>query len=333
MGAIGGNDEDATGAGGEDVPRGVDLEPVGKPLLSFLEELRAVEEGLAGIERAVGLDVEHLPDRRLGIGLGHIETLLIGGKADAVGTGHRVAQERYRAVGGDPVDATEVEFAALVVEALGEAVGGVGEVDRAGGVNGDVVGAVEPLPLVVVGDGPLAPAGREPADAAVAMLAGDEVALTVEREAVAAALVAVGAGAGEAGRLEVGRQPFPLLPAIDPVAGDVAEQDGAVSLHPHRTLRPLEATGEDLDDGSLRHEAVEARVEPLDRTEGGEEIGRAPLLGTSGGDGQEEREAQQRQAAHDGFLRGRRRRGPRRIAATTTPPRLAAVYPITPAPP
>lgn len=65
VGTIGSENEDPAGASGEDVSA-VDLEAVGKTLLPLLEELRAVEEGLAGIERAVGLDIEHLPDRRWG---------------------------------------------------------------------------------------------------------------------------------------------------------------------------------------------------------------------------------------------------------------------------
>ena len=171
-------------------------------------------------------------------------------------------------------------------------------------MDGDVVGAVEPLAFVVVGDGPLATARGQPADAAIAMLAGDEIPLAVEREPVAAPFAAVGAGAGEAGRLEVDRQSLPLLPAVDPVAGDVAEEQGAVTRHPHRPLGPLEAAGEHLDCRVLRHERIEARIEAFDRAERGEEIGRSPLLGTDPGDGNDQGEAKNREATHGSLLNG-----------------------------
>ena len=273
MGAVGGEHEHAAGAGGKHVARAVDLEPVGQSFLALLEERRAVEERAPGIERAVGLHAEHLPERGRGVRLGHIEQCLVGGEADAVGPRHRVAQGRDRAVGGDPIDAAKSQFAGRIVEPLRQAVGRVGEVDGARGMDGTIIWAVEPLALVVVGDRALAATGREPADAAVAMLAGDQTALAVERETIAAALAAVGADAGEAGRLEVHRNTLALLPAIDTVARDVAEEEVPLLFRPHRPLGPFKPARQHLDGRPLRHERVEPRIEPLDRADGGQQIG------------------------------------------------------------
>jgi hypothetical protein len=87
-----------------------------------------------------------------------------------------------------------------------------------------------------------------------------------------AGLAAVVARPREARGLEKHRQPRARLPAVDPVAGNVAEQERPVAFHPHRPLGPLEAAGENLDHGVPGHEFIEARIEPLDRSDRGQEV-------------------------------------------------------------
>ena len=228
--------------------------------------------------RTIGGDHNRPPDRGLRVGLSHVKRLFVGRECHPVGAGHRVAGERKRAVGRQLVDAAEVELAARVVPALGQAVGRVGEGDHPRGVDGHVVGAVGPLALKGVGGRLLAAARLEPRDAAVAVLAADEPALPVECEAVGAPLAAVLGRPGEARGLQEDVEALARPPAVNAVVGDVGEEQAAggqpalVARHPDRSLAPGEARGEHLDHGLRRHERVEAGIEPLDRAHGREQV-------------------------------------------------------------
>ncbi len=69
-------------------------------------------------------------------------------------------------------------------------------------MNRAVIWAVESLALVVVGDGPLATARRQPADATVTMFAGDQEAFPIECQAIAPTLLAIGTRSCETGGFE-----------------------------------------------------------------------------------------------------------------------------------
>src|SRR5205085_6399714 len=95
-------------------------------------------------------------------------------------------------------------------ERLGGAVLGVGEVDTALAVDDEVVGGVEALALVLRGqDAAVLAVGAVGGDGAAAHLAGDDLALGVDRQAVG--LVGLFA---EDGQRAVGRQ------LVDALVGD-----------------------------------------------------------------------------------------------------------------
>jgi hypothetical protein len=140
-----------------------------------------------------------------------------------------------------------------------------------------VVGAVEPSAVPGVGHGPLAAVRLQPADAAVAVLAGDQPTLAVEREAVAARLITVGHDPGEPRRVEVHTQSGSRLPAMHPVAGNVGKQQVTCFLHPDGSLRPRKPAGQDLDLRVPGYECFEPRVEAFDRSDRGQQVHRRPI--------------------------------------------------------
>ena len=87
----------------------------------------------------------------------------------------------------DPVDMAGADLAfGLVALIVGlDAVGGIGEPDRAVGLHHHVVRRIEALALPAVGDGDDRAVMLGAADAAAGMLAGDQPALAVDRVAVA----------------------------------------------------------------------------------------------------------------------------------------------------
>src|SRR5262249_50901178 len=149
-------------------------------------------------ERTVGLDLERHPHSLLGIGIGHVERLLIRRKGDAVGPGHVLGQQRQFAVLAQAVDATEIQLARGIVPVLLQAVGRIGEVEIAVGLEDAVVGAVEALALVAVGQRGLLAVLFQAGDAAVAVLTEDQPALGIEQQAVGAGFAAARLGAGVA---------------------------------------------------------------------------------------------------------------------------------------
>ena len=148
------------------------------------------------------------------------------GDDDAVGPGQGVHDARERAVGVDAVDALLVQLEVLALR-----IARVGEVDAALAVDGEVVGAVEPLALIAVGeDGApavLLDAGHAPAARAAVAFAGDEQAVAVEGEAV-----------GGGGVRPVHRDRSPASELQRAVRGDVLEEQVAVRM-PGRPLAEL----------------------------------------------------------------------------------------------
>jgi len=168
-------DGDTAGAGGEEVAGVIEFEAVGK---AFLRSCFAGEVGeeTAGAELSVGVNGISHPDGAVWIGVGDVEGRGVGGESESVGAGKLGGEQGNLARGGDAINAAKIEFAAGVIELSGKAVGGVGEVEIAGGMKAAIIGAIEALALKLVGEGHFAAVGGENADAAVAVFAGDEAA-------------------------------------------------------------------------------------------------------------------------------------------------------------
>src|SRR5208282_5270364 len=152
----------------------------------------------------------------------------------------------------DPVDGLldlEGALVALVVEE--RAIAGIGEPDAAVGVDDGVVRCVERLAIEAIGqDGRLAVV-LVADDAAVAVLAGDLAALTVER-------VAVGVAGGVADDADVA---VVLDPAELDVIGDVGPDEVLTNAVPGGALGPEHARVQASDGGIADLDLGEALVE------------------------------------------------------------------------
>jgi hypothetical protein len=97
------------------------------------------------------------------------------------------------------------------------------------------------------------------------VIGDDEHPLRVEGQPVGAELAPGRGGAGVvARRPHVDREALTLLPAVDRVLRDVAEQQIAATVVPDRALGPVEPFGELLDLRIAGHQGIERRIEPLD---------------------------------------------------------------------
>src|SRR5262249_19218062 len=106
-----------------------------------------------------------------------------------------------------------------------DAVGWVGEVDRAVGLDHDVVGAVQSLALETLGEHGARTVVRDARDATAVVLGGDHATLSIEGEAV-----------GVPPRVRGQLRPLgQAAPARDALVRDIAEEQGAGA--PHRPLR------------------------------------------------------------------------------------------------
>ena len=132
--------------------------------------------------------------------------------------------------------------------------GRVGEPDRPVRPAHDVVGRVERLAVVAVGDHRDRPVVFGARDPPRVVLAGEEPALPVAR--VAVGVVRRLAEHADRARL--------LLPLEDPVVGDVAPEEVAPVAEPGRSFRPAKAGSQPLDLGQLDAVLREARVEDPD---------------------------------------------------------------------
>ena len=164
-----------------------------------------------------------------------VEERFAGREAEAVRLVEVVDEELWVAAARrDPVDALEGELLlTLDAEAGHPPVGRVAEVDRAVGVDDDVVRAVQLLALVVRREHLAAaprPVGVEPDDAGRGVLAHDQAPVRVERHPVA--LVA---------RLRDLADAALLVPAPASVAGHVRKEEEAAARVPDRSLGEGEA--------------------------------------------------------------------------------------------
>ncbi len=149
----------------------------------------------------VGTSIRRDQRPALGAVVGDVERFFIGREGKAVGLERRGQERDDVALEADQEDSLEIELARL-----GADVARVGDVHAALAIDGDVVGAVEPLVVVVVGERAnraVAVGDRDAAAAAgVGPLGDDQAAASVEDHAVGAAarLAEDGGSTGFAGR-------------------------------------------------------------------------------------------------------------------------------------
>ena len=115
--------------------------------------------------------------------VGDVECLFVGREGEPVGLERSGQEGNDVALAADQENSLEIELARLVAD-----VARVGDIDPAVAIDGDVVGAVEPLVVVVVGqraNGSIALGDRDPpAAASVGPLGDDQPAALVENHAV-----------------------------------------------------------------------------------------------------------------------------------------------------
>ena len=227
------------------LPCSSSLHPVDEAALREVAVADVLGEHAAVGERVVRPDIEHADVRAIGVV--DVEQRLVRREAQPVRLLEVVDEQLdLAAARREPVDALEVEvLLALEPEARHAPVGRVGEDDRPVARDDDVVRAVQLLALPVRGER-LARSVRLLADdRARDVLADDEVAVVVERHAVA--LVA---------RVSQHRDSLVGMPAAALVAGHVAEVERPVG-HPDRALGEGEPCRDLLDLGVLVDEVVQ----------------------------------------------------------------------------
>jgi hypothetical protein len=139
----------------------------------------------------------------------------------------------------------------LLLDALtvtADAVDRIGEPDRAVGGDGDVIGRVQLLAVVLVGDDSYRAVALGPCDASATMLTGDEASLTIDRVAVR-----IHRRLAEDAQVTV-----VFTVPNDAVVGEVAEQHIPAGREIHWAFGPAHAGGDALD----RHGTRKAR-EPV----------------------------------------------------------------------
>src|SRR4051812_16833483 len=243
--ALGREDQDAVGAGDVDVALLVELHAVDEVTLREVGGADALREHAAVREPVVGPDVEDANVRTFCVV--DVEERLVHREAEAVRL-REVVDEKLQvaAAGGDSVDALEVEILlALEPEAGHTPVGRVGEDDRAVAGDDHVVRAVQLLALPVGGDRLASSIRLLADDGAGDVLADDEVAVIVERHAVA--LVT---------RVAQHRDTVGRVPAAALVGRHVTEVERPIG-HPDRALRECEPCRDLLDLGVLVDELAQ----------------------------------------------------------------------------
>ena len=230
----------------------VHLEAVQGALVSGIDQLGLVAH------RAVGIDVI-APDAAVGraLPLHNVQLLLIGREGQAVGIDDVGDDRRQLAVGTNAVDIGRgllwlgAEAFPLAVDAEQR----VGEPDGVVGLNHDVVGRIELLALIAVGQHRQAPAlfGAHHT-AGDGVLAGDEAPLPVTHIAI-----------GPVGGLAEHREAAVALAVLhDAIVGNVADQHIApVFREVHRAFGPAHACGDLLHGAAVDAVLGEAGVQDL----------------------------------------------------------------------
>src|SRR6266851_7867732 len=238
-------DPDAVGAGDVDVALLVELHPVDEAALRQVAVPDVLGEHAAVGKRVVRADVEHADVRARRVV--DVEQRLVGREAKPVRLLEIVDEQLdVAATGGEPVDALEVEILlALEPEARHAPVRRVGEDDRAVPRDEHIVRAVQILALPVRGERLAGAIRLLPHDGARDVLADDQVAVVVERHAVA--LVA---------RVAQHRNALGRVPAAALVARHVAEMERPVG-HPDRAFGEGEPGRDLLDLGVLVDELAQ----------------------------------------------------------------------------
>ena len=355
--AVGREHQYAAGAGGEHQAVGRNRQAIGQAGRIVAHEVRGVGE-LARAGHVAGR-VERIghPDRPPGVGVGDIQRVAVGREGDAVGLAQRAVEQVHAAVDIDAVDAVDRLFLDRRIVAILQAIGRIGEEHRAVAPCRHVIGTVETLAFVAVGQRGARLGGRVQArDQARARIGQQHAATGLGVKAIGAGLAQfLQRRPGVARGFQEHRQSIGLRPAVHPVLRHVVEQQVAAFAHPGRAFGPGELVA-----GELLHARV--RIDHLGeggrvggelahllrgrgrlagvgtRGAGAGAAGRRVLAGRAGG-GQAEREGggqQRRNRSHRHLLQGRglHRGGcmPRRCAATAEPGRgcvrIIALHPV-----
>ncbi|KPX54935.1 Uncharacterized protein ALO35_05769 [Pseudomonas amygdali pv. lachrymans] len=198
-------------------------------------------------QRAIFVD-RYRPDEAVGFGapFDHIQGFLVRREAQTIRTCQIIDNPGNLAVRG--VYAIDAEGLLLLdlltfIVAFGLE-GRIGEPDRPIAFAGDVVGRIERLALETVGqhgNTPVVFGTRHPPS-----FGGSARPLTDQQPALAIAAHAIGKVRMLAVHRHLTRY---LVPAHDPIVGDIADQQVATVSNPHRPFGPAHAAGQLLDAG------------------------------------------------------------------------------------
>src|SRR5271163_365437 len=176
--AFGRKNPQAVRAGGEDVAAAVDFHAVGNhgaaAFAEIVKELRVADQtiGIHGIAR-VGAAGRIVYDQKF----------FIGSKREAVGAAKILDQQIHFSI-LHAIHAGERNFARAF--RCGKAIGRIGEIDGVVGFDDHVIGAADALAIVAIGDHRARAVFLEACDAAIAVLAKNQVAFHVNRQPIRA---------------------------------------------------------------------------------------------------------------------------------------------------
>src|SRR6516165_115011 len=182
--------------------------------------------------------------------------MFAGRQCDAAGRGQLRSDQEHGAV-TDREDAAERQFLAGVAEPSRQAERRVGEVQRPVRAVHQVMGAVQPLSYVTIGEHGDVTVRLDADDAPVPVLANGEPPVRVEGEPVGAGLgVFPDVCSGVAALRAENSDHADWVPAVDDIGAGRAEKQRAVAC-PYRARGELKATSHPLEAGGGRHDCLE----------------------------------------------------------------------------
>src|SRR6266481_5175881 len=265
--ALRGDNPQTTGARHVKIALLIDLHPVER-VLAFSRP--HIEEDFSVRQRSIRLYLVPHDDLFLLIPVVYVEVLLVGRKCKPIRATQFVGQQLdLFPVSRYAEDTAVGQFFSWIVEELRESERRVGEIQRSVGLVDEVIGTVEPLSFVAVGQHRKLPVLFHANDPTIAVLVDGEPSLLIERETVGTGLTifanvhpTVAAFGHEDRKLSV------LCPTVNQVVVGIAEEKIAVGVvrarHPDRPLGKQESSGKFLDLRSGWNDLVQCRVLPGD---------------------------------------------------------------------
>src|SRR6185437_9595725 len=254
LGAVRRNAMHAVGGAAPDVSVLVEAKSVGEAGRDLVKD-PSCSEPLAAVENIKDADMLHRVGHELTAALGDVEQTFVGREGKTVRPLEIVGHDLQAAILRiETVQHRRLLRRLLAAFVVGiDAVMRVAEPDRAVRPADHIIGRIQALAHIAVGQHGDAAVEFRASDAAMPVRTADQPTLPVAGMAV-----------GEAGRSAEHRQPPIRGPAHDPVVGKVANQQAILVGEPDRPLQPGKSLAELYQRRIWQHTGPKARVEDLE---------------------------------------------------------------------